>query len=574
METDVDTDIVDDEESTVELDGVSVSSRAPSPADSQASTVIDDDTNIVDEEASTVELDGASVNSTVPSPADNQAGTLTFDIEKEDLSKKRKLGDEDEDADDGKICPICLDNWTNTGEHRIVALKCGHLFGLKCLNRWLESLTKKSCPTCKKRVVKHDIRYIYAKKLIAMDTSELDALKKQIGILMEEKSKVQLDLTRSVCREFALNEQIKLLKKEVADLKSINRTFSSGQPMNKSIQSSKDLVRLYMDKSLELCRASGCRVFDIQVQKDLIVASLKSPSNLFTGYGIRKVNLSNYKPTTFIPLHTLPIRDLVIHPQKDLILTASVDKSFKVVDLISNNVSFNVLAECPLWSACWDSSDLNMFYVGTQQGTVHKYDMRQTAQPVHVFSVVGDMSPVVSIASLRSAPGEAISRGGIMCCKLMSIYAFEATGVDYERYHLPLDGPFVCMRYQSNMRQFLVSSRPNSRISHVRHSLCTLSKNADGAPKCDVVHCFNGGGVLNFLSRTAFVSNGDGNDFIAAHHEASKSVCLWNINTGNKAGSVPAHDLVLDTCGVHTNAGGLLACLTDKKLELFKFSNS
>lgn len=31
--------------------------------------------------------------------------------------------------EDGNICPVCLEAWTNCGDHRICSLKCGHLFG-------------------------------------------------------------------------------------------------------------------------------------------------------------------------------------------------------------------------------------------------------------------------------------------------------------------------------------------------------------------------------------------------------------------------------------------------------------
>jgi len=26
-------------------------------------------------------------------------------------------------------CPICFESWTNSGSHRLSALRCGHLFG-------------------------------------------------------------------------------------------------------------------------------------------------------------------------------------------------------------------------------------------------------------------------------------------------------------------------------------------------------------------------------------------------------------------------------------------------------------
>lgn len=42
----------------------------------------------------------------------------------------------DED-DDGSTCSICLDSWESeyTADHRLVAMKCGHLFGESCIKR-------------------------------------------------------------------------------------------------------------------------------------------------------------------------------------------------------------------------------------------------------------------------------------------------------------------------------------------------------------------------------------------------------------------------------------------------------
>jgi hypothetical protein len=42
--------------------------------------------------------------------------------EKEDLTRSIL-------QNDAEVCPICLEEWTNSGQHRLVATECGHLFG-------------------------------------------------------------------------------------------------------------------------------------------------------------------------------------------------------------------------------------------------------------------------------------------------------------------------------------------------------------------------------------------------------------------------------------------------------------
>lgn len=55
-------------------------------------------------------------------------------------SPKKPLPSLNDDDDDGSICSICLDTWESKGIHRLVALKCGHLFGENCIKRWVKHM--------------------------------------------------------------------------------------------------------------------------------------------------------------------------------------------------------------------------------------------------------------------------------------------------------------------------------------------------------------------------------------------------------------------------------------------------
>lgn len=120
----------------------------------------------------------------------------------------------------GKTCPICLDDWTTMGAHRICSLKCGHLFGHSCLIRWFSMNSKRSCPTCKEKAHTHDIRHIYAKRLVAIDTSELEAVRKDLLLAKIEKNKFQMELTKSTCRERHMAQQVTDLKLRIGILES------------------------------------------------------------------------------------------------------------------------------------------------------------------------------------------------------------------------------------------------------------------------------------------------------------------------------------------------------------------
>jgi hypothetical protein len=52
------------------------------------------------------------------------------DKRKADL-KDIDLTDGEDDEDDTMECSICSEDWTQAGPHRLVSLKCGHLYGEK-----------------------------------------------------------------------------------------------------------------------------------------------------------------------------------------------------------------------------------------------------------------------------------------------------------------------------------------------------------------------------------------------------------------------------------------------------------
>lgn len=67
---------------------------------------------------------------------------ILFSLDSRSLSRKSDSPKKappplNNDDDDGSTCSICLDTWESKGEHRLVSLKCGHLFGDSCIKRYI-----------------------------------------------------------------------------------------------------------------------------------------------------------------------------------------------------------------------------------------------------------------------------------------------------------------------------------------------------------------------------------------------------------------------------------------------------
>ncbi|XP_017082449.1 uncharacterized protein LOC108115462 [Drosophila eugracilis] len=77
-------------------------------------------------------------------------------LEIQDLTQRKKELDQ---IHKENSCPICLSRWHLDGDHFPMSLKCGHVFGAKCIFQHLGSCF--ACPTCRQPVYYNSLRSLY-----------------------------------------------------------------------------------------------------------------------------------------------------------------------------------------------------------------------------------------------------------------------------------------------------------------------------------------------------------------------------------------------------------------------------
>lgn len=99
----------------------------------------------------------------------------------------------------GSHCLVCYESWTNAGLHRVVSLKCGHLFGESCILRWLRGHKPGRCPSCNQAARVRDVRPLFVSQLTAVDTSEVASLRRQLEeqTAREERAHAELRSVRA-----------------------------------------------------------------------------------------------------------------------------------------------------------------------------------------------------------------------------------------------------------------------------------------------------------------------------------------------------------------------------------------
>jgi Ring finger domain len=118
-------------------------------------------------------------------------------------------------------CPICMEPWTTTGRHRIVTLKCGHLFGRRCVQKWLQS--NKSCPQCKKRSRTTDMIPIIVSRIAAVDRTRVEELEAKLKHQEDKSRGLHMQLRSAHDNAQSLHSKIQFLEDK---LRHIMRTGS------------------------------------------------------------------------------------------------------------------------------------------------------------------------------------------------------------------------------------------------------------------------------------------------------------------------------------------------------------
>ncbi|KAG0441510.1 hypothetical protein DMUE_1001 [Dictyocoela muelleri] len=130
-------------------------------------------------------------------------------------------------------CPICMCEYTIDGTHRLVSLKCGHLFGHECIKSWFNKKKTALCPNCSVKNKLSDIRIIYATEVICENE------KKYLDQLIKEKNKVN-----------ALKDEINILHSRLNHLLNTINT-------NVDLELDK-LEKIQIYNKLSLCAFMGC----------------------------------------------------------------------------------------------------------------------------------------------------------------------------------------------------------------------------------------------------------------------------------------------------------------------------
>uniref|UniRef100_A0A8C0V0Q3 RING-type E3 ubiquitin transferase n=1 Tax=Cyanistes caeruleus TaxID=156563 RepID=A0A8C0V0Q3_CYACU len=462
------------------------------------------------------------------------------------------------DEEEGDICAICFEQWTNAGDHRLSALRCGHLFGYTCIERWLKGQAGK-CPQCNKKAKRSDIVILYARTLKALDTSEQERMRSSLEKEQKLRRQAELESAQSRLQLQVLTDECSKLRKQVQELKALVAQYNastSQQPGSSrtclpgSLPSSQSQRKYHLEKAFLVSQTGNCRVMAYCDSLSCLVVSQPSPQSTFIpGCGVKMMSLANLKSSQYIPIHSKQIRGLAFGTRANgLLLSAALDSTLKLTSLATNTVVQTYNAGRPVWSCCWCLDDTNYVYAGLVNGSIMIYDLRDTNSHVQELVPQKSRCPMVSLSYLPRMASASLPYGGILAGTLEGACFWEQkAGNSYRPHHLPLEpGGCIDLQTEINTRHCLATYRPGKNNPCVRCVMMELTCSPLTEGSEDVS------------------PEDDGSVLVCAGDEASNSALLWDAGSGSLLQKLPADLPVLDICPLEVNQSHLLATLTEK----------
>ncbi|XP_072492655.1 E3 ubiquitin-protein ligase RFWD3 isoform X3 [Notamacropus eugenii] len=492
------------------------------------------------------------------------------------------------DEEDGDTCTICLEQWTSAGDHRLSALRCGHLFGYKCISKWLRGQAGK-CPQCNKKAKRSDIVVLYARTLKALDTSEQERMKS--SLLKEQMLRKEAELESAQCRLQlqVISDECNKLRSHVQELKVLvaQHGSSSSQPgssqacFQNCLPLSQSQHKYQFQKAFTVSQEGKCRIMAYCDSLSCLVVSQPSPQATFLpGFGVKMISMADMRSSQYVPMHSREIRGLAFSSRSNSwLLSAALDNTMKLTSLETNTVVQTYHTGRAVWSCCWCLDDENYIYAGLVNGSILVYDLRDTRSHVQELVPQKSRCPLVSLSYLSQMASTAFPAGGILAGSLEGACFWKQSGNNcFDPHSLPLEpGGCTDLQAESHSGHCLVTYRPNKNHSSMRSVLleltCSLNEATEPVYSCRPIQTFLTGPTCKLLTKNAIFQSPEenGSILVCASDESSNSAMIWDAGSGRLLQKLQADQPVLALCPFEFNEHSYLASLTEKAVRIHKW---
>lgn len=439
-----------------------------------------------------------------------------------------------------------------------------------CIRRWIhDSAPPKSCPQCKTKASPRDIRFIYASKIRAVDNSRELELQFQINQLNEEKSRLATENSLNAVAIIVQKAEIRKLTEELNMIRSsVQAEAGRATAGIRSIKSG----RMYLDKNLDFKENLFSRLLKyVSRNKKLVVAQKSSEASLFSGFGVKLIDVTTYRQEKFINTNNKALNDFSFDSNESLFVTASKETTCKVYNLNSGtSVQQFTPGTVPIWSCAFDQERQDIYF-GAQNGTTYVYDIRQPSQVSHELVALENRSPVKYTIPMKRT--EAFPLGGLFVVHMKGIYFYEFIPGGIASTTLNFTDPILVASYDDRTEMLLITKGPTGQgvdFKQTRHILMRLVKE-ENIPILQEIYSYSGSrSALPSPTRPSQIKVPDG-CLVVSYLEDSRMLQARSPVVG-LLHEIAVVDPIVDICPIYLDHNFYVGALSSARCRLFKIN--
>jgi E3 ubiquitin-protein ligase RFWD3 len=411
--------------------------------------------------------------------------------------------------------------------------------------------------------------------LVAVDSSEKDHAIQELQVEREARHKAEERHAKVMLDCEMAKMEVDRLKRSLAELKRLSVPDTGLSGVSKChdfpLMSQSDCTLMYqLYSSCAVSEGDSIRLLDFTPEQRILACSRQHSS----GCGILKVSISDPSHKEYVGVHSKIIKDLHFSPAGDsLLLSCSLDKTIKLTSLQTNTIVQNYLTPCPAWSCCWNRNDCNLIFCGLCNGKVLVFDLRRTSGPVTELGPVGKSCPVISINSLLDKGILIATFGDLALWK-------EENSVWQLQSLLKPEAPVTSLDFDSGSLHTILSLRLPKENNRCQHLVGQLQANDDisSSGMTSTVYSYtpglqlDGGMHCTLMTRSRICSIPDSTLVAVAADEATRTVCVWDMQSGAlKQRLPPSSSPVLDIQPFTVDGCHYLATSTEHQLIVYSW---
>ncbi|KAK6111150.1 Ring finger domain family protein [Brugia pahangi] len=468
--------------------------------------------------------------------------------------------------DETNSCSICFEAYTASGSHRIVCLKCGHLFGQSCIERWIRTEKVGKCPQCKAKARLTDIRRLYVRAIKALDTTELECLKQVNNAYRAENDSLRVEnqrLKEKIIKDGKHNpykvemerlsiENAQLKAKIAVQEKLASKLRSTAPPAAKMMKGA--YFSLLAGPTLHLSSEPGSRSLD--ANGEYFVVACKVRNDLFMPYGLKLITAGG-RDDTVIPVHSRKPRCCKFSPfDYHIVLSTGEDHTLCVTSFDEHpRVQHRIPLPSSGWCCCWLSeSDVA---VGLINGRVLKFNLYNPAvEPLDITFLSGHL-PIISLQ---------------FCAKKSLLFVTslkECILYHHMQPHVLISdqGSINSFCYDQESGNVMLTFAPSQQHETVTHVLYSLDLNSE-QKKVHHIHTYRSlSKKLTRVIKNAFWTTPYG-QLAAVYDESNSHVVLYDWNRKCPVVMKRINDIIVDIKEIVTSdmQKFQLGCLSETTL--------